>query len=92
MTSPLPEPVTQGWSPKAVVAAVVAFAVSVLVPAAAAVIEHLTANPQLFESLPGWAQAGVHAALVALSALVAARLARPGVVVTPDLSRGSGDL
>lgn len=81
MTSPTPPLRTDGLSPKAVVAAVVAFLLTVLLPAAAAVIQNLTDNPQLFAGLPGWLQAGIAAALVALGTLVAAYQARPGTLV-----------
>ncbi len=80
MTSPLPPLQTEGWSPKAVVASLTALALSVLVPAAAAVIEHLAANPGLFSAWPAPVQVGVSAALVALGTLLAAYRARPGVV------------
>ena len=87
MTSPMPQPYTQGWSPKAVVAAVVAFALAVLLPAAEALIEYVTSNPELLDAIPEWLRVGVQAALVALGTLLAAVRARPGVVVTPGLSQ-----
>jgi hypothetical protein len=90
MTSPLPAPRTVGWSPKAVVASLVALALSVLLPAAEAAIEHVTNNPELLGGLAGWVRTGVLAALVALGTLLAAYRARPGVVVTQDATRGYG--
>jgi len=92
MTSPTPAPRTQGISPKVVAAAVVAFALAVLVPAAEALIEYVTRDPQLLDGIPAWLRVGVLAALVALGTLLAAYHARPGVVVTPDLHGRHSDL
>lgn len=92
MTSPLSEPTTQGLSPKAVVGAVVAFLLAVLLPAAEAILEGVTRNPELLSAIPAWLRVGVLAALVALGTLLAAYRARPGVVVTPRISRGYGDI
>lgn len=92
MTSPLPPLKTEGWSPKTLAAGAVAFALSVLVPAAAAVVESLTDNPQLFEAWPIPVRAGVSAALVAMGTLLAAFLAGPGAVVPVDAERGYRDV
>lgn len=92
MTSPLPTPRTEGWSPKAVAAAVVAFALSILLPAAEAVIANVVGHPELLDAVPAWLRVGVLAALVALGTLLAAYRARPGVVVTPDTQRRSHGL
>lgn len=85
MTSPLSAPRTDGLSPKAVLAAVAAFVLAVVLPAAEAVIENVTANPELLAAIPAWLRVGVLAALVALGTLLAAYRARPGVVVTAGL-------
>lgn len=80
MTSPLSNPVTFGWSPKAVVGSLVAFLLAIGLPALSAVVENLTANPQLLDAVPAWLRVGVLAALVALGTLLGAYRASPGVV------------
>jgi hypothetical protein len=91
MTSPIPPLVTDGWSPKAVVASLTAFLLAVLLPAGAAVIEHLVANPAVFSAWPAPVQVGVTAALVSLGTLLAAYRARPGVVVQETARQGIWD-
>lgn len=92
MTSPLAPMQTTGLSPKAVAAAVVAFLLTVLVPAATAIIENVVANPQLLDAVPAWLRVGVLAALVALGTLLAAYRARPGVVEPVSASRSRYDV
>lgn len=92
MTSPLPPLKTEGWSPKTLAATGVAFLLSVLVPTAAAVVESLAGNPQLFDAWPIPVRAGASAALVALGTLLAAFLASPGAVVPVDAERGYRDV
>jgi hypothetical protein len=92
MTSPTPPPRTDGWSPKTVWATLAALVLSVLVPAAVAVVEHLTANPDLLAGLPPWARVIALAVLVALGTALSAYRASPGTVTTEPLPRRGTDV
>lgn len=71
---------TVGWSPKAVWATITAVVIPLAVTGAAALIEAFSANPQLFDGLPGWLRLVISAAITGAGVLLAAYKAGPGNV------------
>lgn len=76
-----PKQVTVGWSPKALYGALAAVLSPLAVQAVAAVVEAVSANPALFDGLPGPVVFAINVVVSGVGALLAARQAGPGVVV-----------
>lgn len=75
-----PELRTDGISPKAVAATLVAFVLPFLIDAGAAAVKALTDNPAVFDGLPAWLRLVATAVLSALGVALAAYRARPGAI------------
>jgi hypothetical protein len=82
-----PELRTDGISPKAAVATLVALVAPLLIQAGASVVEWLTANPAVFDGLPAWLRFAIATVLTALGVALAAYRARPGAITLASARR-----
>jgi hypothetical protein len=72
---------TVGWSPKALFGALAAVLAPLALAAVVAIVEVVSANPTLFDGLPGPVTFAINVVVSGVGALLAARKASPGNVV-----------